>query len=106
MDKNQEAYYEDIDAPAPSSAPGEDQAHRADLNPDTVIAMLQDVFKTATDYIEENPREATAIAIAAGLTGWMLLATKPGRKIFDFGVAAFALEISKWMSRKFGPVLH
>jgi hypothetical protein len=63
-----------------------------------ILAELKDYVDRGRSYAQENPREATGLAIAAGVTAWALLATKPGRILFE-GAAVVAIPyISRWLS--------
>jgi hypothetical protein len=63
-----------------------------------IIAELKDYVDRGRSYVQENPREAAGLAVAAGVTAWALLATKPGRVLFE-GAAVVAIPyISRWLS--------
>lgn len=52
-------------------------------------------------YIDQNPQEATALAISAGLAAWALFFTKPGRQAFDTGIALAGPELTKKLGALF-----
>jgi hypothetical protein len=63
-----------------------------------ILAELKDYVDRGRSYVQENPREAAGLAVAAGVTAWALLATKPGRILFE-GAAVVAIPyISRWLS--------
>lgn len=66
-----------------------------------VLRKFNVKIKKGGDYIGSNPREAVLIAVSAGLAGWALLSTKPGRKIFDSGATILMPKISDWFSENF-----
>lgn len=65
---------------------------------DRTISQVSDYFKTAKTYVSENPRESALIAASAGLAAYVLLTTKPGRKVFDAGMALAGPELTKMFS--------
>lgn len=73
---------------------------------DQALSQVGDWMIEAKDYVQENPREAIAIAAAVGLSAWALFATKPGRRIFESGAGLVMPEISKWLSGNRGAVKH
>lgn len=65
---------------------------------DRVLNEVKQYFEAGRTYIQENPREAAGLAIAAGVAAWALLGTKPGRVLFEVG-AAFAIPYAtRWVS--------
>lgn len=65
---------------------------------DRVLNEVKQYFEAGRTYIQENPREAAGLAIAAGVAAWALLGTKPGRVLFEAG-AAFAIPYAtRWVS--------
>lgn len=68
---------------------------------DQALSKINGWFKESTEYVSEKPWEAALMVASFGLTTWLLLTTKPGRKIFDAGAATFVPKISKWMATTF-----
>ncbi len=68
---------------------------------DRALGQFNGYFTQTTSYISSNPREATAIAVAAGMVAWVLLGTKPGRRIFEMGAAMVIPEATKWVQNNF-----
>lgn len=76
---------------------------------ETIDRALTDVstrIKAAKTYASANPGEASLIALTAALAGWVLLGTKPGRKVFDAGAERFVPEITRWVSKNFAGMTH
>jgi len=73
---------------------------------DKILSQINGYFNDTTDYVSENPREAALIAVTAGMAAYVLLATKPGRKLFDAGAERFVPEIARWISANFSGVKH
>ena len=68
---------------------------------DSTLAQVSDSFQAAKKYTNEKPVEAALIACTAGLAAWVLLGTKPGRKVFDVAAARFVPEVTAWASKTF-----
>ncbi len=66
---------------------------------DRMLNELKGYFDSSRLYVQENPREAAGLAIAAGVAAWALLGTKPGRIAFESGAAIAIPYVTKWFSR-------
>jgi hypothetical protein len=63
-----------------------------------IVSELKGYVDRGRSYVQENPREAAGLAVAAGITAWALVATKPGRLLFE-GAAVVAIPyVSRWLS--------
>ncbi len=69
---------------------------------DEVMTKVNSYFKSAKDYVAENPKETAAIAAAVAVAGWALFYTKPGRSLFDKGAGVFVPQVSKWITENLG----
>ncbi len=78
---------------------GESLAKDAQARVDDVMDRVNGYFKTAKEYVSENPKETAAIVAAVGVAAWVLLYTKPGRQVFEKGAAMYVPEISKWITQ-------
>lgn len=65
------------------------------------FSQFKDHLRAGHTYIEENPREALAIAASVGLTAWILMGTKPGRRLFTPALIAFMPRIKTWLNDVF-----
>lgn len=65
---------------------------------DRAINQATGYFRSAKSYVSENPRESALIAASAGLAAYVLLTTKPGRRVFDAGMALAGPELYKMFS--------
>lgn len=81
---------------------GESLAKDTQERVDQVLNQVNDHFRTAKEYVTENPKEAAAIVASVGLAAWVLLYTKPGRQVFEKGSAVLVPQISKWITANFG----
>jgi hypothetical protein len=68
---------------------------------DRVLSDVSSQFKSARTYTSTNPGEAVLIGVTVALGAWVLLGTKPGRKVFDAGAERFIPEVTKWISQTF-----
>lgn len=73
---------------------------------DRVLSELKEYFDSGRTYIQENPREAAGLAIAAGVAAWALLGTKPGRVLFEAGAAIAVPYVTRWVSSNMKAVSH
>ena len=68
---------------------------------DRAMTKISDWFEEGNKYVSQKPWEAALMVASFSLTAWVLLTTKPGRKIFNAGAATFVPKISKWISTTF-----
>ncbi|MGE3760199.1 MAG: hypothetical protein AB7H97_20710 [Pseudobdellovibrionaceae bacterium] len=73
---------------------------------DRVLGEIKEYFESGRTYIQENPREAAGLAIAAGVAAWALLGTKPGRVLFEAGAAIAVPYVTRWVSTNMKAVSH
>lgn len=73
-------------------------------NVDRVLREAKRYIDTGREYISTNPREAAGLAIAAGIGAWALLATKPGRVLFELGSAFVVPQATRWISENIGQI--
>jgi len=81
-------------------------AEESQAGVDRVLADVRDGIDAAREYVSENPREAVALAAAAGIVAWALLGTKPGRKVFEAGAAIAVPYATKWVARNMADALR
>ena len=81
-------------------------AEESQAGVDRVLADVRDGIDAAREYVSENPREAVALAAAAGVVAWALLGTKPGRKVFEAGAAIAVPYATKWVARNMADALR
>ena len=73
-------------------------------NLEQLFADSKSFFSKARNYIEENPREAAAVALTGIGVAWFFASTKPGRRAFE-SVRGMATPIlSEWVAKTFKPV--
>ncbi len=73
---------------------------------DNIVSEFKNWFKSSTNYVSENPREALVIAASIGIAAWALLATKPGRRAFEVAADRFIPEFGQWLSQNFNVTKH
>ena len=81
-------------------------AEESQAGVDRVLADVREGIEAAREYVSENPREAVALAAAAGVVAWALLGTKPGRKVFEAGAAVAVPYATKWVARNMADALR
>ena len=81
-------------------------AEESQAGVDRVLADVREGIDAAREYVSENPREAVALAAAAGVVAWALLGTKPGRKVFEAGAAIAVPYATKWVARNMADALR
>ena len=81
-------------------------AEESQAGVDRILADVRDGIDAAREYVSENPREAVALAAAAGVVAWALLGTKPGRKVFEAGAAIAVPYATKWVARNMADALR
>ncbi len=80
---------------------GESLAKDAQEKVDEVMERVNGYFKTAKEYVSENPKETVAVGVAIAVAAWALLYTKPGRQVFEKGSAIFVPQITAWAKQTF-----
>lgn len=73
-------------------------------NVDRVLREAKRYLDAGREYISTNPKEAAGLAVAAGIGAWALLATKPGRVIFELGSAFVVPQATRWISENIGQI--
>ncbi len=69
---------------------------------ENAIGQAADLYKTGKTYVNENRGEALALFVAAGVAGWALLYTKPGRQLFDLAAPKVLPQISALLTETLG----
>ncbi len=68
---------------------------------DQTLGQFSGFYDSTKRYVNENPREAIMVGAAIGLGIWALLATKPGRVVFERGASVLVPELTKWWGENF-----
>ena len=85
---------------------GQSLAQESQEGVDRVFSQLNGYFTQGKDYVNENPKEAAALAISLGVAAWALTCTKPGRKMFEAGATMAVPRMAKWFTANFSGTKH
>ena len=68
---------------------------------DEVLDQASQYMKNVRSYVSENRGEALALAFAAGVVGWALLYTRPGRQIIEMAAPTVIPQVQNLLSETF-----
>lgn len=85
---------------------GQSLAQESQEGVERVFSQLNAYLTEGKEYINENPKEAAALAVSLGVAAWALTCTKPGRRLFETSATFAVPQITKWLSSNFSGLKH
>lgn len=85
---------------------GQSLAQESQEGVERVFSQVNEYLTQTKEYINENPKEAAALAVSLGIAAWAFTATKPGRRAFEIGAAFAVPQLSKWFTSNFSGMKH